>query len=30
MLFQTGEAFSNLGVTKMSYNNNKQSVVENG
>jgi hypothetical protein len=28
MLFQTGEAYSNLDLTKVTHNNNKLSTVE--
>jgi len=30
MLFQKAETYSNSGLTKVSHNNNKQPVVENG
>jgi hypothetical protein len=28
MLFQTGEAYYNLDVTTVKYNNNEQSILE--
>jgi hypothetical protein len=30
MLFQTGEAYYNIGLTKVTYNKNKLSMVEKG